>query len=1036
MKNFKITALLFFLCVLFSCDKADLLRNNPLDPKSKSFKASLPKLTTVDATSVTITTATLGGTSITDGGAPITAKGVCWGLTTNPTTANSKTSNGTGAATFVSNLTGLTASTKYYARAYATNSGGTAYGENVSFTTLAALTAPILTTTDASAIGITTAYSGGNVTSDGGASVTVRGVCWGTTLNPTIVLTTKTSDSLGVGIFTSKLTSLTAGTLYHVRAYATNSIATSYGNDITFTTITTATVPTITTTTVSGIAMTTAVSGGTISFDGAANVTDRGVCWGTSANPTIALATRTSDGTGTGTFVSNISGLTAGGIYHVRAFATNSVGTAYGLDVTFTASTTASVPTVTTSSISAFSLTTATGGGNVVSDGGANVSVRGLCWSTTANPTISSPHTSDGSGTGTYTSSLTGLTLGTLYHVRAYATNTSGTAYGSDITFTTLATAGLPTLTTTSISLITSTTATSGGIITADGGATVTDRGVCWSTSSAPTVALTTKTTKLTDGTGTGSFTSNLTSLAGNTSYHIRAYATNSSGTAYGNEITFNTSAAVIATITTTAISLNAGTTATSGGNITSDGGGAITVRGVCWSLTLNPSITDSKTTDGTGPGIFISNLTGLISGTNYHMRAYATNSVGTAYGQDIVFTAASISTLTTSAITGITQTTATGGGNITLDGGSPVTAYGICWSTSTNPTVALTTKTSDGTGTGTFYSYLTGLTSSTTYYVRAYATNAVGTAYGSNVTFTTSPPVTPTLQATTDLSAVTMNTATSGGNISADGFATITTKGVVWGTTTGPTVALGTKTVDATGGTGPFISNITGLASNSVYYVRAYATNSAGTGYGNEFILKTATGTMTDADGNTYYTVTIGTQLWMRDNLKTSKYRDGSFIANITDKTTWGSLITGAYCWYNNDITNKAAYGALYNWYTITDSRVLCPTSWHIPTDAEWTTMTSSLVTNPGYKLRETGNTHWTYDSGLETNESGFTALPGGLRNSNIGQNIGLNSYWWSATETNVTAASVYTLDYYGSYIAKTSNTKTIGMSVRCIHD
>jgi len=105
MKNFKITALLFFLCVLFSCDKADLLRNNPLDPKSKSFKASLPKLTTVDATSVTITTATLGGTSITDGGAPITAKGVCWGLTTNPTTANSKTSNGTGAATFVSNLT-------------------------------------------------------------------------------------------------------------------------------------------------------------------------------------------------------------------------------------------------------------------------------------------------------------------------------------------------------------------------------------------------------------------------------------------------------------------------------------------------------------------------------------------------------------------------------------------------------------------------------------------------------------------------------------------------------------------------------------------------------------------------------------------------------------------------------------------------------------------------------------------------------------------------------------------------------------------
>lgn len=1030
MKNFKITALLFFLCVLFSCDKMDLARNNPNDPKSKNFKPALPKIVTSAATSVTITTATLGGTSIIDGGATITAKGVCWGLTTNPTTANSKTSNGTGSATFVSNLTGLTGSTNYYARAYATNSGGTGYGDNVSFTTLSAITAPILTTTDASSIGLTSANSGGNVTSDGGASVTVRGACWGTALNPTTVLTTKTTDSLGVGIFTSKLTPLTANTLYHVRAYATNSIGTSYGNDITFTTLTAATIPTITTTVVSGIAMTTAVSGGTISFDGAANVTDRGVCWSTTANPTANLTTRTTDGTGSGTFVSNISGLTAGVLYHVRAFATNSAGTAYGSDVTFTTSTTASVPTVTTSSITAIALTTATGGGNVVSDGGANVSVRGVCWSTTANPTYSSPHTSDGSGTGTYTSSITGLTLGTTYHVRAYAYNSSGYSYGSDVTFTTLASASLPTLSTTAVTLITSTSATSGGIITADGGAAVSVRGVCWSTSANPVA---TGSHSL-DGTLTGTFTSNITGLTGNTIYHVRAYATNTSGTAYGSDISFTTSAPVLATITTTAITLNAGTTATSGGNITSDGGGAITVRGVCWGLSLNPSITDSKTTNGTGSGIFVSNLTGLISGTNYHIRAYATNSAGTAYGQDIAFTAASLSTLTTSAITGITQTTATGGGNITLDGGAPVTAYGICWSTSTNPTVALTTKTSDGTGTGTFYSYLTGLTSNTTYYVRAYATNAVGTAYGSNVTFTTSLPVIPTLT-TTDLSAITTNTATSGGNISADGFAPITAKGVVWGTVTATTVASATKTIDVTGGTGIFTSNITGLAANTVYYVRAYATNSAGTGYGNEFILKTATGTMTDGDGNTYYTVTIGSQLWMRDNLKTTRYRDGSFIANITDNTTWGSLITGAYCWYNNDVTNKATYGALYNYYTITDSRVICPTSWHVPTDAEWTTMTTLLGGTSAYDLRETGTAHWSY-SYYETNKTGFTALPGGLRNSTIGQNIGQNGYWWSATETSVTTAWEYYMDSYSSGVFKTGNTKTIGMSVRCVHD
>jgi len=1031
MKNYKIISLLFLFCILFSCDKYDLLRNNPNDPKSNSFKPTVPKLVTAPATAVTITTATLGGTSISDGGATISAKGVCWGITTNPTTSNSKTSNGTGTANFVANLTGLTGSTKYYARAYATNSAGTAYGDNVSFTTLAAITAPVLTTTDASSIGLTSAYSGGNITSDGGASVTVRGVCWGSTASPT-TSNSKTTDDLGVGTFTSKLTPLTAGTLYHARAYATNSIGTSYGNEITFTTLTTATTPTITTTTVTGIAMTTAVSGGSISFDGAANVTDRGVCWGTTANPTIALATKTSDGNGTGTFVSNISGLTAGVLYHVRAFATNSVGTAYGADLTFTTNTTASTPTVITTAMSAVSLTTATSGGNVTSDGGATVSVRGVCWALTANPVATGSHTSDGNGTGIFSSNLTGLTLNTTYHVRAYATNSSGTAYGSDITFTTLATAGFATISTTAISLITSTSATSGGNITADGGATVTDRGICWSTSAAPTTALATKTTKVTDGTGTGSFTSNMTNLAGSTTYHVRSYATNSAGTAYGTEVTFNTSAPVIPTITTTSISLNAGTTATSGGNITSDGGGAISVRGVCWGLSANPSITDSKTTDGSGSGIFVSNLIGLISGTNYHYRAYATNTIGTAYGQDLVFTAASLSTLTTTAITSVTQTTASGGGNITLDGGSPVTAYGICWSTTTNPTVALATKTMDGTGTGIFSSNITGLTASTAYYVRAYATNAVGTAYGLNVTFTASAPVLPTLT-TTDLSAVTVTTATSGGNITADGFATITAKGVVWGSVTGPTVALGTKTVDATGGTGTFISNISGLAANNAYYVRAYATNSAGTAYGNEFILKTATGTMSDNDGNTYYTVTIGTQVWMRDNLKTTKYRDGNFITNITDNS-WSAQSAGAYCWYNNDITNKATYGALYNWFTTSDSRGLCPTSWHVPTDAEWSTLITYLggLSAARSQLIETGTLHWTYNRGDETNSTGFTALPGGSR----GANIGLYGYWWSATENTSTDAWQYFMNYGNLYMYRSTSTKPSGLSVRCIHD
>jgi uncharacterized protein (TIGR02145 family) len=1027
MKKFKITALLFFLCVLFSCDKADLLRNNPLDPKSTN---AAPLLTTAAATNIDTRTATLGGTITSQGSSAVKARGVCWSTNIDPTISSSKTSDGTGTGTFVSNISGLTPNTKYFVRAYATNNGGTGYGSSVTISTLAETPTPVVSTNTVTPIGVTTALGGGNVTSAGTASVTAKGVCWSTVINPTIALTTKTNEGSGTGTYTSNLTGLTAGTFYHVRAYATNANGTSYGSDVTFTTLTTAAIPTLTTSTPTGIAMTTATGGGVITFDGGASVTDRGVCWGTTLNPTTALTTKTSDGTGTGTFTSNITGMTGGTIYHIRAYAINSAGTAYGSDLTFTTGTTASISTVTTTTVGSITSTTAIGGGNVTSDGGAAVTARGVCWSLTTGPTIAiSTKTSDGSGIGIFTSNITGLTLNTKYYVRAYATNSVGTAYGPEVSFTTSAVTILaPTVSTTAASAVTISTATSGGNVTSDGGGTVTARGVCWSTTLNPDTARTTKTS---DGTGTGIFSSSLVSLNPSTTYHIRAYATNAAGTSYGTDMTFTTLAANIPTITTTPnITLNAGTTATSGGNITSDGGAPITAKGVCWGLSLNPSITDSKTTNGTGSGIFVSNLTGLISGTNYHLRAYATNTAGTAYGQDIAFTAASLSTLTTSAITGITQTTATGGGNITLDGGSPVTAYGICWSTSTNPTVALTTKTSDGTGTGTFYSYLTGLTASTTYYIRAYATNAVGTAYGTSVTFTTSAPVIPTLT-TVDLSAVTLNTATSGGNITADGFATITAKGVVWGSVTGPTVALGTKTIDATGGTGAFISNITGLAANSVYFVRAYATNITGTTYGNEFILKTATGTMTDNDGNTYYTVTIGTQVWMRDNLKTTKYRDGNFIPNITDNT-WSTQTTGAYCWYNNDVTNKATYGALYNFYTITDSRVLCPTSWHVPTDAEWTTMTTLLGGTSAYDLKETGTAHWLYSYGSETNKTGFTALPGGFQNNNIGY----YGYWWSATETSVSAATDYYMDYYSSGVVKSALAKTNGMSVRCIHD
>lgn len=191
----------------------------------------------------------------------------------------------------------------------------------------------------------------------------------------------------------------------------------------------------------------------------------------------------------------------------------------------------------------------------------------------------------------------------------------------------------------------------------------------------------------------------------------------------------------VLASLSTTTVYSITSTTATCGGNITDDGGGTILSRGVCWNTSPNPTIANSKTTDGTGNGFFSSSLTGLTPGTIYYVRAYATNSAGTVYGTDISFTTLILPTLTTTSISAIASTSASSGGNITNDGGAPITARGVCWSITTNPTTN-DSKTSNGTGTGTFTSSLTGLISGTTYYVRAYATNSIGTAYGTQLSF------------------------------------------------------------------------------------------------------------------------------------------------------------------------------------------------------------------------------------------------------------------------------------------------------------
>jgi hypothetical protein len=291
----------------------------------------------------------------------------------------------------------------------------------------------------------------------------------------------------------------------------------------------------------------------------------------------------------------------------------------------------------------------------------------------------------------------------------------------------------IPLLLTNSASAITVISATSGGNVS-DLGVVLTERGVCWSTAPNPT----TSGNKSRDGAGCGTYTSTLTGLAANTKYYIRAYAINDAGTGYGNEVEFTTRDGAVSLTTLAASSITA-ITAISGGTITDDGGAVATARGICWSTVSGPTTADNMTSNGAGTGTFASNLAGLTANTKYYIRAYATNSVGTSYGNEVSFTTQDgVISLTTTAPC-IATVSATSGGNITSDGGAAVTARGVCWSTSPDPTIAGNHST-DGSGNGSYASTLTGLTANTLYYVRAYATNIPGTCYGNQFSFTTSP--------------------------------------------------------------------------------------------------------------------------------------------------------------------------------------------------------------------------------------------------------------------------------------------------------
>ena len=581
---------------------------------------------------------------------------------------------------------------------------------------------PKVTTEEVSDVAALTAKVAGNVTADGGHEVTQRGFCYALHQTPTM------EDSVfacgaGTGRYTYTLSDLAPATTYFIRAFATNSIGAVYGAQKTFTTKDGK--ATITTTAATEVKHNSAIVGGNITDDGGDAITARGICWGTSENPTLEN-NHTTGGNGIGSFSHTLQDLQTSTTYYYRAYATNTCGTTYGTQKNF--KTKSGLPELTTTSPTNITATSAKSGGNITDNGGFNVTARGVCWNTMGSPELGDQHTTNGSGNGSFTSNITGLTAGTTYYVRAYATNQHGTSYGSEHQFT--ASNGAITITLSTASNITATSATCSANITNDGGSAVTERGFCWSTSQYPTIAG----SHTVVGSGTGSFSSAISSLSHSTTYYVRAYATNSVGTSYSNQISFSTNNG-LPSVTTNTVSNITANSAVSGGNVTSDGGFPVTTKGICWSTSQYPTISNSHTSSGSGTGAFNASMSGLSANTTYYVRAYATNSIGTVYGTQRNFT-------TNSGLPTVSTVTATGsrdsvfsGGIVSDDGGYPITDRGICYSNYPNPN--LTTAyayTSDGPGTGYYTSLIDSIITGTVY-VRAYATNVNGTSYGNQIT-------------------------------------------------------------------------------------------------------------------------------------------------------------------------------------------------------------------------------------------------------------------------------------------------------------
>jgi len=497
------------------------------------------------------------------------------------------------------------------------------------------------------------------------------------------------------------------------------------------------------------------------------------------------------------------------------------------------------------------------------------------------------------------------------------------------------------------------------------------------------------------------------------------------------------------------------------GGEVTSDGGSTLIEKGLCLSTHENPSLADSHYPGGSGTGSFSLTVT-LHPFTTYYIKAYATSLVGTAYGDQVIITTIASALTITASMIARGDTNAVIEVNVVSDGSSPVSGRGLCWGTKPSPTIA-DNKTTDGSGAGKFTGNITGLDPGTVYYFRAYATNNDSTFYATVFLLIDSSGY--PIVYTRVVSAVTPTTAIILGSFDTDWKHLVVNTGVCWSTSPKPTIA-DNRLSDNSSPYGSIMCSIADLTPNTTYYLRTYAIWNTIPHYGTEysFVAESLSGPeVADIDGNLYHTVTIGNQTWMAENLKTTRYRNGDPIPNIPEADAWMNQTSGAWCNYDNFYDTQlfdysAFHGKLYNWYAANDTRNIAPTGWHVPGEAEWTTLINYLKNNVPESVSKSmaAKSDWGYfGSGsldlATNNSSGFTALPAGYRvyhysifsqdGTTIGNNGSFMSIWgqadwWTSSELNGIGSFVRLSIYNPAPEIIKSQFKMDGYSVRCIKD